>query len=52
MIGEINNPLDLSFLANLIEDVEVCSNNYENFNFAESMMVAESFLGICLQIII
>ncbi len=43
MIGEINNPLDLSFLANLIEDVEVCSNNYENFNFAESMMVAEKF---------
>jgi valyl-tRNA synthetase len=43
MIGEIKTPLDLSFLANLIEDIEVCSKNYENFNFAESMMVAEKF---------
>ena len=41
--GEVKNPLDLSFLANLIEHVDICSNNYNKFNFAESMMVAEKF---------
>ncbi|MBM31937.1 MAG: valine--tRNA ligase [Chloroflexi bacterium] len=43
LVGDIKNPLDLSFLANLIEQVDICSKSFNKFNFAESMMVTEKF---------
>ena len=43
MIGSVKNPLDLSFIANLVEHVDSCTNNFNKFNFAESMMITEKF---------